>query len=58
MALVDHEGNAGALLRAGVEDLVKDAENLIGVDGAEGQVVVRILAVVEVESTECSEVPW
>ena len=53
VALVDHVGDSGAetVGKAGM-DLVEDAEDLVGVDGAEGQIVVGIAAVVEVEAAE------
>ena len=38
--------------RRGAEDLVEDAEDLVGIDGAEGEIVVGVLAVVEVEAAE------
>src|SRR5580658_10526527 len=31
---------------------MKDAEDLVGIDGAQGQVVVRVAAIVEVESAQ------
>jgi hypothetical protein len=33
-------------------NLVEDAEDLVGIDGAEGEVVVGVAAVVEVEAAE------
>ena len=58
MTLIDHVGDVGLL--AGfpfVEgDFVEDAENLIGVDGAEGEVVIGVAAVVEVEAAEHVEI--
>ena len=53
VALVDHEGDGGARVIADGEDFVENAEELVGVDGAQGEVVVGVLAVVEVESAEC-----
>ncbi len=35
-----------------IQDLVEDAENLVGIDGAHGQIVVRIAAVVEMEAAQ------
>ena len=52
VALIDHVGDVGALpgLPFEVRNLVEDAEDLVGIDGAHGQIVVGIAAVVEVES--------
>src|ERR1700691_1308042 len=53
MALVDHVGGflSPVLGQAGV-DFVEDAKDLIGIDGAEGEVVVGVAAVGEVETTQ------
>ncbi len=45
-------GRRGGILPMIELDLVKNAERLIGVDGAEGEVVVRKAAVVEVQSAK------
>src|SRR6476646_4399914 len=52
MALVDHVGDVGCRLRFPLEhsNLVKDSENLIGVDGAERQIVIGVPPIVEMES--------
>ena len=54
MALIDHVGDIGG--RAGLPfkkaDLVKNAEHLVRVDRAQGQIVIGVAAVVEVESAE------
>src|ERR1700733_12216670 len=55
MALIDHEGNAGALFRTSTKNLVEDAEHLIRINGSEGKIVVGVLAVVEVEPAERSK---
>src|SRR5581483_2737766 len=51
VALIDHERDRVGL-RARAEDLSEDAEELIGIDGSERQVVVRVLAIVEVEAPQ------
>ncbi len=56
VALVDHEGGLREGLIAGEMDLMEDAEDLVGVDGAEGEVVVGVAAVVEVEAAE--QIGW
>ncbi len=52
--LIDHIGDVKrlALLGLGPDDLAEDAEHLVGVDAAHGQVVVAVAAVVEVESAK------
>jgi hypothetical protein len=53
VALIDHEGNIEIRIfgKAGV-NLMEDAKDLVGIDGAEGEVVVGIAAIVEVEAAE------
>ena len=51
VALVNHVGHfvgQGFALRA--VQFMEDAENLVGIDGAEGKVVVGVTAVIEVEA--------
>ena len=52
--LIDHVGDGqrlpGPLL--GGDDLVEDAEHLVGIDAAYGQIVVGVFAVVEVEAAQ------
>ena len=50
--MIDHVGDVGDFVVLPFEhlDFVEDAEHLIGIDRAEGQVVVGVAAIVEVES--------
>ena len=54
VALVDHVGDLRHLAAVGGKemDFVEDAEDLVGVDRAERQVVIGVFAVVEVEAAE------
>src|ERR1019366_4276694 len=53
VALVDHKGNIlGNSLGVGGVNLMEDAENLIRIDGAEGEVVVGVRAVGEVKAAK------
>jgi len=54
VALIDHVGDIGAPpgLPFEVRNLVEDAEDLVGIDGAHGEVVVGVAAVVKVESRQ------
>ena len=52
MALVDHERDVGQRIAPGQMDFVEDAEDLVGIDGSQREVVVGIAAVVEMEAAQ------
>ena len=57
VALVDHVSHVvGEAFGLGAEQFMKDAEDLVGIDGAQGEVVVGVAAVVEVETAQESGV--
>ena len=61
VTLIDHEGHVypSARLPFVVPDFVEDAEDLVGIDRSQGQVVIRVAPVIEVEAAQhlCPQQP-
>jgi len=61
VTLIDHEGYVypSARLPFVVANFVEDAEDLVGIDRSQGQVVIRVAPVIEVEAAQhlCAQQP-